>query len=89
MSTFSKPKILLSTLFSKTISLSCSLSARNETSHPHKSTGEITITYDILHFTGNGTIKYGTDFDVKQSVKKVKVKLPYYEPGQALRAPEG
>jgi len=36
------PNILLSTLFSKTLSQRCSLSLSDQVSHPHKTTGKIT-----------------------------------------------
>jgi hypothetical protein len=44
------PNILLRTLFSKTFSPCCSLTVRDQVSHPHETTGRITLFY-ILIFT--------------------------------------
>jgi hypothetical protein len=39
------PNIVLSTLFSNTLSLCSSLSVRDQVSHPYKTTGKITVLY--------------------------------------------
>jgi hypothetical protein len=44
------PNIILSTLFSNTLSLCSSLNVRDHVSHPYRSTGRITVFY-ILTFT--------------------------------------
>jgi hypothetical protein len=44
------PHILLSTLFSKTLSLYSSFSVSDQVSHPYKTTGKIIVLY-ILTFT--------------------------------------
>ena len=44
------PNILLSTLFSKTLSLHSSFSMNDQVSHPYKATGNLTVLY-ILIFT--------------------------------------
>jgi hypothetical protein len=44
------PNILLSTLFSKTLSLHSSLNVNDQLSHPYKTTGKIIVLY-ILIFT--------------------------------------
>jgi hypothetical protein len=44
------PNILLSTLFSNTLSLCSSLNVRDQVWHPYKTTGKITVLY-ILTFT--------------------------------------
>ena len=49
-SSFSGPKILLSTLFTKTLSLRSSLNVSYQVSHPYKTTGTIIVLY-ILSFT--------------------------------------
>src|SRR5215470_8142193 len=41
------PHILLSTLFSNTLSLCSSLSVRDHVSHPHKTTGKIVVLYFV------------------------------------------
>jgi hypothetical protein len=48
-SSLSGPNILLSTLFSNSRSLRCSLSVGNQISHPYKTTGKIVVLY-ILNF---------------------------------------
>jgi hypothetical protein len=52
------PNVLLSTLFSNTLSLCSSLNVRDNVSHPHRTTGKIIILY-ILMFT----FLYGTRED--------------------------
>ena len=42
------PNILLNTLFSDTLSLRSSLSVSDHVSHPHKTTGKITVLYIII-----------------------------------------
>src|SRR5215468_10260625 len=42
------PNILLSTLFSNTLSLCPSLSMRDQISHPYKTTGKITVLYTLI-----------------------------------------
>jgi hypothetical protein len=42
------PNILLSTLFSNTLSLCSSLSVRNQVSHPYKTTGKTTGLYTLI-----------------------------------------
>jgi hypothetical protein len=41
------PNILLSTLFSNTLSLCTSLSVKDQVSHPHKTTGKIIVLYTL------------------------------------------
>jgi len=45
---FLGPNILLSTLFSNTLSLRSSLSVSNQVSHPYKTTGKIIILYILI-----------------------------------------
>jgi polysaccharide pyruvyl transferase WcaK-like protein len=42
------PNILLSTLFSNTLSLCSSLSVRDQVSHPYKITGKTTVLYTLI-----------------------------------------
>src|SRR5215468_10498431 len=42
------PNILLSTLFSNTLSLCSSLSVRDQVSHPYKTTGKTTVLYTLI-----------------------------------------
>jgi hypothetical protein len=42
------PNILVSTLFSNTLSLCSSLSVRDQVSHPYKTTGKITVLYTLI-----------------------------------------
>jgi hypothetical protein len=42
------PNILLSTLFSNTLSLCSSLSVRDQISHPYKTTGKTTALYTLI-----------------------------------------
>jgi hypothetical protein len=42
------PNILLSTLFSNTLSLCSSLNVRDKVSHPYKTTGKYTILYSFM-----------------------------------------
>src|SRR5215468_6003820 len=42
------PNILLSTLFSNTLSLCSSLSVRDQVSHPYKTTGKIIVLYALI-----------------------------------------
>jgi hypothetical protein len=42
------PNILLSTLFSNTLSLCSSLSVRDQVSHPYKITGKIILLYTLI-----------------------------------------
>jgi hypothetical protein len=47
------PNILLSALFSNTLSLCSSLSVRDQVSHPYKTTGKTTVLYTLnvmLHY---------------------------------------
>jgi hypothetical protein len=41
------PNVLLSTLFSNTLSLCCSLNVRDQVSHPYKTTGRIVVLYTL------------------------------------------
>jgi hypothetical protein len=41
------PNIFLSTLFSNTLSLCCSLRVRDQVSHPYKTTGKIIVLYTV------------------------------------------
>jgi hypothetical protein len=49
-SSFFSPNILLSILFSNTLSLCYSLNVRDQVSHPHRTTGKVIVLY-ILNFT--------------------------------------
>jgi hypothetical protein len=42
------PNILLSTLFSNTLSICSSLSVRDQVSHPYKTIGKITVLYILI-----------------------------------------
>jgi hypothetical protein len=42
------PKYLLSTLFSKTLSLHSSLNMSDKVSHPYKTTGKIIVLYIVI-----------------------------------------
>jgi hypothetical protein len=42
------PNILLSTLFSNTLSLSSSLNVRDQASHPYRTTGKIIVLYILI-----------------------------------------
>jgi len=58
-SSFLGPNILLSALFSNTLSLRSSVNVRDQVSHPYKTTGKITVLYILIFmflevFYGNG-----------------------------------
>jgi hypothetical protein len=42
------PNILLSTLFSNTLSLCSSLSVRDQVSHPYRTTGKVIVLYTLI-----------------------------------------
>ena len=67
------PNILLSTLFSNTLSLRSPLNEKDQVSHPHKTTGEINVLYIvILYFwIANCKAKDSAPNDSKHSLTSV------------------
>jgi hypothetical protein len=56
-------EIFLSTLFSNTLNLCASLSARDQVSHPYKTTGKIVLYILIFKFLGAETGRQGSELN--------------------------
>ena len=71
ISSLLRPNILLSTLFSNTISVRSSLNANDQVSHPHKTRGKVIVLYILpLYYQ---TVKWNTKYSAPSDSKY----LPY------------
>jgi len=64
------PNILLSTLFSNTLSLSSSLNVSDQVLHPYNTTGRILIVISVINNSENAVIRYANYLLAKGNEKR-------------------